>query len=272
MTTPVIAGAIDAFAGAVEAGIVSKGHAYLATGTSSVLGMALDGIHTSPYISTGVGLDSQQGLMFASMSTTGASYKWFRDTLFGGENAGNTAYELMNREICKDAPTPSGIIYFPYLMGERSPIWDTNARAAFIGISASTTRGQLMRSVMEGTCFALRDNIEVATTAGADLTGLRVNGGCNNSDIWMKIKASVVNMPIEVPNVSFGGPAGLAMMMMPVTGESPSVQDAVAQHVSANKTYHPVAEWVDQYNSMYRIYKNLYEHMKEDFADLASIG
>lgn len=268
---PVIAGTVDAMAGSVEAGIISGGRAFEATGTSSCFSVLFDETITTPYLASAVGLHAGNGGMSGPMSTTGASYQWCRNVLHGGENETGTAYIEMEKQIKEEAPNPTNLIFLPYMAGERSPIWNSDARGVFFGLHLGTKMGQMFRAVMEGTSFALRDNIETAKEAGVKLTSIRSVGGCCNSEVWLKIKASIINMPIEIPKVSYGAPAGVALMTMPVTGEYASVQEAIDDCVEVGKTVYPVPEWVEHYDKMFKIYKSLYEHIKEDFTSLAMI-
>lgn len=269
--TPVIAGTADAFAASVEAGVTTGGKAFEATGTSSVFSVAFDSVFTTPYLSAAIGMQASIGALFGPMSTSGASYKWCRDVLFGGENSEGTAYHEMNKMICDEASEPTNIIFLPYMAGERSPIWNSEARGVFFGISLGTKQAHLMRAVMEGTSFALRDNIETAKKAGVTISSIRSVGGCCNSETWLKIKASIINLPIEIPKVRFGAPAGLALMTMPITGEYATVQDAVDACIEVEKTVFPVDEWVGHYDKMFRSFKNIYEHTINDFTDLSKL-
>ncbi|MEG0911775.1 MAG: FGGY family carbohydrate kinase, partial [Ruthenibacterium sp.] len=268
---PVIAGTIDVLAGSVEAGVISGGEAFEATGTSSSFIVMFDQTITTPYLVTAVGLKPGNCGMSGPMSTTGASYQWCRNVLHGGENESGTAYLEMDDEIARTAADPTDIVFLPYMAGERSPIWNGDARGVFFGLSLNTKLGHIYRSVMEGASFALRDNIETAKKAGVALTKVRSVGGCCNSDMWLKIKASIINMPIEIPKVSYGAPAGVALLTMPVTGEYETVQSAIDACVQVGKTVYPVAEWVDHYDKMFKVYKSVYEHTVADFSALAAL-
>lgn len=269
---PVIAGTVDALAGAMEAGVISGGRSFEATGTSSVFLVAFDTISATPFLSTAVGLTAQKGVMFGAMNTSGASYKWFRDNMMGKENGQNFTYKNMDEIVENKAPNPTKIIFLPYMAGERSPIWNSDARGVFFGLELGTSKGQMLRAIMEGTSFALRDNIEAAKQAGVCISTLRSVGGCSNSDIWLKIKASIINMPIEIPQATFGSPAGLAIMMAPVIGEYGSVEEAADSIVKIKKIIYPVADWVEHYDKMYQVYKSIYKHTVEDFCILSELS
>ena len=186
--TPVIAGYVDASAASLEAGNLPEGTALEATGTASTLRMAFRTIQYSPYLSTNVGLRPGTSSLFGEMSCTGASMRWLRDVLRAGENS-RLSYGDMSRMVAEQAPDPTNILFLPYLSGERSPVWDADARGVFIGVDLSTEAAHLIRAVMEGTSFALRSNLEMAEKAGVKIRKIRSVGGCTRSDIWLKIKA-----------------------------------------------------------------------------------
>lgn len=271
--TPVIAGYVDAMAASLEAGLLPQGTAFESTGTASMLRVGFDQIKYSPYLSSGIGLRKNTGSLFGEMSGTGVSMKWMRDMLAGG-NLGTEklSYADMDRLVIQNAPSPTSLIYLPYPAGDRSPIWNSNARAVFYGIDLATTAADLIRAVMEGTSFALRDNIETLKKTGIEINRIRSVGGVCASDIWLKIKASVINRPIEIPSVNFGAPAGIAMLTSTVTKEFSSVEDAMQQCVEIKKVVMPEQKWTGHYDEMFRIFKNIYEHTIGDFIDLSKLS
>jgi len=177
----------------------------------------------------------------------------------------------MDKIVEEEAPNPTRIIFLPYMMGERSPIWNSDARGVFFGLDMNTKRGQVMRAILEGTSYGLRDNIEIAKKNGVSIEKVRMTGGCASSDIWLKIKASVINLTIEVPEVTVGAPAGLAIMMMPVIGEYPDIGSAVEECVKIKKTVHPDPDWVKYYDEMFPIFKKIYENTKDELTALAAV-
>jgi xylulokinase len=161
--TPVMAGTVDGAAAAMEAGAIAAGAAAEMTGTSTVLLIAANqAMSNSAFIAMPHALQGLH-LLLGAISCSGASLRWFRDQLGGGPG---TEYDLLTQEAAKVAPGSQGIIFLPYLMGERSPLWDTSARGVFFGITLSTTRGMLIRSILEGVSLALKHNLEVARSSG----------------------------------------------------------------------------------------------------------
>jgi xylulokinase len=274
--TPVLAGAVDAIGGALEAGILGEGASAEMSGTSSTLLMASEQARPSPKLTYIKGAAPRHHISAGPMSSTGAALKWLRDLAYGG--AGSGAHDLINAEAAaagagvNGAGGPSGIVFLPYMAGERAPIWDSDARGAFIGLTLDKTRADLARAVMEGAAFALRDNIEAAEAAGCAIGRLRVVGGHSASETWLKIKASVLDREIEAMGDSLGAPGGLAYLLAAQTGEFGSVAEAVAHCLKQGKITEPVKDWVGRYDELFQRYKAAYAHLKEDFATLAAIG
>ncbi len=268
--TIVLTGTVDGAAAALEAGVVGNGAAVEMTGTSSVLLMSSTRPMPSLNLTYMYSAVPGQHLALGAMSSTGAALKWFRDTLY--EEKSVDAYACMDKEIGQNAGSPTGIVFLPYMAGERAPIWDSDARGTFVGMTLRTNRGQIMRSIMEGSAFALRHNVEEAMHAGNSLDRIRTVGGQANSDVWLKIKSSVLNQEIEVVDASLGAPGGLAYMLGSYTGEFNSIEEAARQCLRIKQTIQPVREWVEHYSELFGLYKSIYSHLKNDFAALARIA
>lgn len=255
----VLAGCPDASAAAFEAGVSASGVAAEMSGTSSVLMLATERIHTAEcmtYIKSAI---PDQHMLLGTMSTNGASLKWFRDTLYRDTGDGGNAYARMNDEIARDCPGPSRLLFLPYLAGERAPIWDTMARGAFYGITLGTTRAEMMRAVMEGGALAFFDTCLGARAAGVRIKKLRAVGGTTNSRIWMQIKASLLDMPIEIPRTNLGAPGGMMAIMAYARGEYGSIEEASEALVEIGQVVEPVPVWTNFYRDRYQLYKKLYE-------------
>ncbi len=229
---PVIAGTVDGAAAALEAGVTEPGIAVEMTGTSSVLLMSNDTLWCSPeLISMNHALPGQM-LNLAAMSSTGASLKWFCDEFY--QKAGTDVYELVNREA-EQANARNEIIFLPYMMGERSPIWDTHARGVFFGLSLKTNRPELARAIMEGAAYALRSNLQIMEQSGVFARCLRIIGGTAQSRLWNQIKADVLNREIEAIQGSGGAPLGCAILAGMAVGLY--TQPALRSMMCAKSTY-----------------------------------
>ena len=130
----------------------------------------------------------------------------------------------------------------------------------------------MMRSVLEGVAFALRDNVEEAKKAGVSVSSLRSVGGCTGSLLWTKIKASVLNMPIAVPKQTMGAPGGLGIMNAVWLGEHATIQEAAAGIQTEMQIIQPEEEWIEHYQKMYEIYHSCYGDLKECFSAISRLN
>jgi xylulokinase len=272
---PVIAGTVDGAASAVEAGIVKPGIAAEMTGTSSVLMMSNDNDWFSPKFITMNHALPNQTLSLAAMSTTGASLKWFRDELCQAElessrKAGKDVYEWINA-LAEDAHPRNDIIFLPYMMGERSPLWDPDARGVFFGLSLGTTRGDMIRSIMEGAAFALRHNLEMMELSGERASVLRILGGTSRSRLWNQIKADVLDREIEVMDTPGGAPLGNAILAGMAIGWYTDPSVVLERNERHTKRVVPAGKRQHFYHQKYEIFLELYEQTKDQFKKMSSI-
>ncbi len=269
--TVVLAGTVDATAAGLEVGVYEGGRVAEMTGTSSVVLIGFDKLVTAEELSYLKGREKNSTILYGAMNTAGGSLKWFRDALYGGETPKKDSYDRINKEIEKMAKKPSRLIFLPYMAGERAPIWDPDARGTFIGLNLNTNRAEMMRSIMEGTCYALRDNLDQAVKIGIPVNDIICCGGCSKSDIWLKIKASVIQKEIKIPEVNLGAPGGLSYMNAAFMGEYKSPEEASAASLKIKRTVEPVEEWVKPYQELYRIYLESYQALKNQFKALAEL-
>lgn len=274
-STAVICGTVDGSAATLEAGAVDIGDAVEMTGTSTVLNICTD-----EWRDPGLLFEMYHGLkdilmLCGANSTTGACLKWYRDNLYHKEGCeekeGESSFDAMNRLASKAKPGSNKLIFLPYMAGERSPIWDSYARGAFFGLSLNTGKADMIRAILEGSAFGLRHNIDEAKKIGAPIKELRSVGGGSKSDIWLKIKASVLNMPIVVPDISTGAPFGDAIICGTGLGLYEDPGKFAKEAAKIKKIIEPDSNWSERYNELYEIYLNLYQNTKRDFCQLAEI-
>jgi xylulokinase len=158
------------------------------------------------------------------------------------------------------------------MMGERSPLWHTNARGVFFGLSLATRKAALTRSILEGAAFALRHNVEVATGAGAEVREMRSVGGCSRSDLWNQIKADVLGMPVLLPHTSVGSPFGAAILAGMGAGAFPDVRKSLLEMVKLDRRFEPNEANHEKYSRIYQVYRDIYRHLKDDFDRAAAIA
>jgi len=272
--TPVCAGNVDASAAALEAGVLGKGDALEATGTSTVLMIGCDTIPTSSHLVSMGHAFSDHALLIGPISSTGAALKWYRDTLGQDEcstalNGKTDPYAVMSQEA--EAVDPGALIFLPYLSGERAPIWDSDARGVFFGLHMQTSKGCLIRSIMEGAAFALRHNIEEASSDGFPIAELKSVGGGAESRFWLQIKASVLGIPIVTYKNASSGILGDAALAATGEGETEKLARILRSHLIRGERFEPDPRAHARYDKLYRIYRNIYAHTKGDFKDLAAI-
>ena len=242
-------------AGAIGMGITEKGKTSATIGTSGVIFAVTDSpkldlkgrIHTlchaipNRWHNTGVTL------------AAGLSFKWFRENFGEG-----LSYDELVNEAEKIPSGSDGAIWLPYLMGERTPHLDPNARAAFIGLTASHTKAHLTRAVLEGVAFSLRDSLEIFKESGAEISSVRLGGGGAKSRLWRQIQADVYNKPVEIIEADEGAAFGAAILAGVGAGAWKTVDEACEETIRVKETIEPNAESVEKLNRNYEAYKLLY--------------
>jgi len=274
--TPVMVGTVDGTAAAMEAGVAEAGIAAEMTGTSTVLLMPNTAGITEPKLIAMPHCVPGMHLLLGAISSSGSSLRWYRDQFGAMEvqhgNALNLSpFELMTAQASTIAPGSDGVIFLPYMMGERSPIWHTQARGVLFGLSLATSRAAVIRAVLEGTVFALRHNVEVAQAAGVNLTEIRSVGGGSQSHLWNQIKADILGMPILLPEASVGAPFADALLVGMGLGLYPDIQQTVRDMVHINRRYDPDPANHARYNEIYPLFRRLYEDLRGTFDAAAGV-
>lgn len=272
--TPVMTGTVDGAAAAIEAGIVIPGIAAEMTGTSTVLLMPNDkGVTETAFIAMPHAIPGLH-MLLGAIAASGASLRWFRDQ-FGiaemHEASKLDAYELLTIEASCAPVGSNGLIFLPYMMGERSPIWHTNARGVFFGLSLSSSRSDMIRSILEGTTFALKHNIEIAKKAGIIIDEIRSVGRGTKSKVWNQIKADVLGIPILLPQISIGAPFGDAILAGMGLNIYTDVKKTLDRMIKIKDRYEPDLDNNLIYREIYTIYRSIYESLYNDFDKAAKI-
>jgi xylulokinase len=272
--TPVVAGAVDGVAAALEAGVVASGEAVEMTGTSTVLLICVKEPPRIPALIALAHAVPGAYLLVGAMVSTGANLRWFRDELGTAEvqaarSANCSAFEIMSQEAGMVSPGAGGLLFLPYMMGERSPIWNTYARGILFGLSLATTRAQVVRALMEGAAYGLRHNVDIAEETGIRIRVLRSVGGGSHSVVWSQIKADVLGRPIEVVGTSMGAPLGDALLAGTGVGIYSSVAFATQSVARAVTHYWPEETAQTYYEIMARLYRQLYAANEVLFVELA---
>jgi xylulokinase len=198
------------------------------------------------------------------MVASGGSLRWLRDLL------GESSFEALTAAAESEPPGAGGLVFLPYMMGERSPIWDSDARGVFLGLTLASGRGALARAVLEGAAYALRHNVEVAAAAGIAVGELRSVGGGASSRLWNQIKADVLGVSVLLPETSIGAPFGDAALAAVAARLHDDVR-ALVGTVRIRERFEPRAETAARYEQLYGVYRRTYEALREEFGQLAAV-
>ena len=251
---PVAAGAGDCAAAAVGVGIDRPGPLSIVMGTSGVVFAALPAFASDPQARVHAFCHAVPGQWHAMgvMLSAAGSLQWFRDRLAPG-----TSFVDLVAEAEAWAPGVEGLLFAPYLAGERTPHADPSARAAFAGLELRHDRGALVRAVLEGVAFGLRDSLELVQSLGGPVDRARASGG-GARGLWLRIVASALGLPIEVTAVEEGSAYGAALLGGVTGGLFADVPDAVDQCVRVRTTVEPDLAWQSVYEETYARFGALY--------------
>ena len=260
----VAAGAGDNAAAAVGTGTVAEGGCNISLGTSGTVFISSEkfGVDDTNALHAFAHADGGYHLMGCMLSAASCN-KWLMDDIFKTDD-----YPAEQAPITEDKLGRNRVFFLPYLMGERSPINDTNARGTFTGMSMDTTRADLTQAVLEGVAFAIRDSVEVARSLGIEIKSSKICGGGAKSALWKKIMANVLNVQLQCVASEQGPGLGGAMLAMVACGAYPTVADACNALVSVASTVEPEAELVARYEKRYQQFRKIYPACKKLFADL----
>lgn len=276
--TPVVGGAGDNAAAAVGTGVVRDGRAFTTIGTSGVVFAHTDKMLLDPKGRVHTFCCAVPGAwhVMGVTQAAGLSLKWFRDTFCAAEketagNLGVDPYVLLDREAEQSPIGCNRLLYLPYLMGERTPHLDPDCRGVFFGLSAIHEKRDLLRAVMEGVTYSLRDCLEILRVLGADPDEMLACGGGGTSPLWRQMLADVFDRPVRTP-VSKEGPAlGAAILAGVGAGIYPTVQAGCDAAVRYNPPQEPAADHVPAYEQVYQVYRTLYPALRENFRQLAAL-
>ena len=261
----VAAGAGDNAAAAVGTGVVGEGGCNISLGTSGTVFISSKtfGVDSTNALHAFAHADGGYHLMGCMLSAASCN-KWLLEDILG------TSDHAAEQAAIREKNLGENHTYFlPYLMGERSPINDTNARGTFIGMTMDTTRADLVQAVMEGVAFAIRDSVEVARSLGITIKTSKICGGGAKSGLWKRILANTLNVTLESPVSEQGPGMGGAMLAMVACDAYPSVQAVCEKFVRIASTVEPEPELVEKYEKRYRQFQKIYPACRELFAQMA---
>ena len=261
-TVKVAAGAGDNAAAAVGTGTVGEGKCNISLGTSGTIFISSRnfGVDQNNALHSFAHADGYYHLMGCMLSAASCNKWWMDDILQDKDYAGQQA---------KIQKLGENHVYFlPYLMGERSPHNDPDARGTFIGMTMDTSREDMTQAVLEGVAFALRDSLEVAKSLGIRLERTKICGGGAKSPLWKKIIANVMNLKVDVIASEEGPGLGAAMLAAVACGEYSSVEEAASKIVKVVDTVEPDPELAARYEKQYQKFRKIYPACRELFKEL----
>ena len=265
---PVVGGGADNAAGAIGCGVVSDDVMQVSIGTSGTLLLPT----ARPVVASDLSLHTfchcapDLWYLMGTILSAGSALRWLRDTLGGG-----VSYETLTADAATAPPGSDGLLFLPYLGGERTPHNDANARGVFFGLHAAHNRSHLARAVMEGVCFALRDSLELMREQDASPERARIIGGGARSSLWRQICADAFDLPVVTTHPNAGPAYGAALLAAVGCGVFADARQAVEACVKPGAAVHPNPANAAVYNEFYHTYKRLYPALKDHFANLAEL-
>lgn len=274
----VVGGAGDCAAGAVGAGIVTAGSLNTSLGTSGVVFVHSDEVKIDPRGRVHTFCHAVDGcwhIMGVNLSSGGA-LQWFRDTLCQSlvnfsKSEGFEPYNLLGLEAGRVPPGSQGLFYLPYLSGERTPHADPHARGCFIGLTLAHGRGHMVRAILEGVTFALRDSLEIIRELGVPVEEIRASGGGARSQLWRQIQADVFGQPVCSLQAEEGPAYGVALLAAVGAGAYDHIVQACGQCVRVASQTPVNARTSEIYQKRYALFRELYPRLKETFAQIAAL-
>jgi xylulokinase len=269
---PIIAGGGDNAAAAIGTGIVTRGVVNSSIGTSGVIFAHSDTIALDPKGRLHTMCHSVPGAwhMMAVTLSAGGSFAWFRNLL---RQMGNPALSYDDL-VAVASPTPigaEGLVFLPYLNGERTPHLDPLARGGFIGLTSRHTVGHMARAVLEGVTYSLRDGLSIMHELGVPTTDIRATGGGGKSAFWRQLQADIYGAPVSTLAAEEGPAYGAALLAGVGTGHFRDTNDAVQRCVRVATTVEPDSTAAAQHDRAYAIYRQLYSHLAADMHALAAL-
>jgi xylulokinase len=262
--TPVVAGGGDQAAGAVGMGIVRPGSVSATIGTSGVVFAATDRPALDPGGRVHTFCHAVPGRWHVMGVTQGAglSLRWFRDHFGAGFDDGRDPYDRMTEEAAKAPAGSDGVLWAPYLMGERTPHLDPHARAALVGLAASHSRGHVVRAVLEGVAFSLKDSFTIFGEMKVPVSAVRLGGGGARSPLWRQIQADVYGYPAEIVEAEEGAAYGAALLAGVGGAVWKSVEDACDAVVRVKSRFSPDPANAATLAASYQRFRALYPALK----------
>lgn len=265
--TPVVAGGLDAACGTLGAGVIHVGETQEQGGQAGGMSICIEEYAADPRLIMGAHVVPGQWLLQGGTVGGGGVMRWFEKEFAGYEReiadrVGKSSLDQLN-EIAQETPPGSdGVVFLPYMAGERSPIWDPNAKGVYYGLDFNKTKGHMVRAAMEGVAFSLKHNLDIAEDTGAKVEELRAMGGSANSLLWTQIKSDITGKPIVVPSSDTATTLGAVILAGVGVGVYKDFEEAVHMTVKLTRRHEPDMEKHRLYQKNYETYLELYKSLK----------
>ena len=264
--TPVVAGGLDAACSTLGVGVTQPGQAQEQGGQAGGMSICMDRACAHPALILSPHVVGGRWLLQGGTVAGGASLNWFAQQ-FPPQNETQGVFRRLSEEASAAPLGANGLLFLPYLNGERSPIWNPEACGLFFGASLSTTHADFVRATMEGVAYSLQHNLLCAGQAGAQVGELRATGGSAASEIWCQIKADVTGVSLLVPDSDSSAVTGAAILAGLGVGMFASEEAAVSAFVRTRRRHTPEPEAHETYRQGFSLYRKLYEANKELMAE-----
>ena len=270
--TPVVGGGADNACTAVGNGIVVTGKTSASIGTSGTVLTPTDAPEVDPDLRahTFCHCVPHKWYTMGVMLSAGGAFRWLRDTLGDKEveqarKKGIDPYEIMTEEAAQAKPGCEGLVFLPYLIGERTPHGDANAKGVFFGITLRHGKEHIVRSVMEGVTYGMRDSLEIIKGFGLDVGQITATGGGARSALWRQMQADIYGAEVVTINIAEGPAFGAAILAGVGAEVFGSIEEATHEIVKVTSRTQPIEDNVKVYEEYYRIYRSLYPALKSEF-------
>ena len=264
--TPVVAGGLDAACGTLGAGVIHPGETQEQGGQAGGMSICMDEYKADPRLILGYHVVPGQWLLQGGTTGGGGVMRWFEREFADYERSvaeeKGSSLDQLNEIAEKIAPGSDGVVFLPYMSGERSPIWNPNAKGVFYGLDFAKTKAHMVRACMEGVALSLKHNLEVAKEAGADVEVLRAMGGSANSLLWTQIKSDITGKPIVVPSSDTATTLGAAILAGIGVGMYQDYDEAIRLTVKETRRHEPNPDNRAVYEKTYKTYLNLYKSLE----------
>lgn len=265
--TPVVAGALDAACGTLGAGVLHAGETQEQGGQAGGMSICMEEYVADPRLILSYHAVPDKWLLQGGTTGGGGVMRWLEKELGQYERSIAEKVEKSSlvqfNDIAQEVPVGSdGLVFLPYMSGERSPIWDPNAKGVYYGLDFSKTKAHMIRAAMEGVAFSLKHNLDLAEEQGAEVKELLAMGGSANSLLWTQMKADVTGKPITVPASDTATTLGAAILAGVGIGLYESFEEAVNLTVRKTRHHEPNLENHGKYQENYKTYLELYQQLK----------